>query len=128
MRCVLEKPIYLESGKHNLQHASGILQFGDTSLWTLLSPTWLTTVHVVLKFPQAEMEGSQTYTVSLLQQEIADLCLQIQQIKVNFNKLSCPKTKDWLEKYNLCVEQLDKVRKVHKSKVEEFEELQSELL
>ena len=88
----------------------------------------MTTVHVVWKFPQAEMEGSQPDTVSLLQQEIADLCLQIQQIKVDLNKLSCPKTKDQLQKYNLSVEQMDKVRKLHKSKVEEFEELQSELL
>ena len=37
-------------------------------------------------------------------------------------------TKDQSQKYNLCVEQLDKVRKLHRSKVDEFEELQSELL
>ena len=93
---------HLESGKHNLQHGSGIFQFGDVSFQTLLGPPWLTTVHVVLKFPQAEMEGSQPYTVSLLQQENADLCLEIQQIKVDLNKLSCPKTKHQLEKYNVC--------------------------
>ena len=81
-----------------------------------------------MEIPKAEMEGSQPDTVSLLQQEIADLCLQIQQIKMDLNKFSCPKTKDQLQKYNLCVEQLDKVRKLNKSKVEEFEELQSELL
>ena len=85
--------MHLESGKHNLQHGSGIFQFADISFWTLLGPTWLTTVHVVWKFPQAEMEGSQPDTVALLQQEIANLCFQIQQIKVDLNKLSCPKTK-----------------------------------
>ena len=68
MRCISEKLIYLELGKHNLQYGSRIFQFGDILFQTLLGPTWLSTVHVVWKFPQAEMEGSQPDTV---QHEIA---------------------------------------------------------
>ena len=85
-------------------------------------------VHVVRKFPEAEMEGSQPDTVSLLQQEIANCAFDIQQVKVNLNKLSSPKTKEQLNKYNKCVEQVEKARKVYQSKVQEFEELQSLLL
>ena len=35
---------------------------------------------------------------------------------MDFNKLSSPKTKQQLEKYNKCVEQLDKARKVYKTR------------
>ena len=75
-------------------------------------------VHVVWKFPEVD-------TVSLLKQEIANCGLIIQQIKVDLNRLSSPKTKEQLNKYNRCVEQLDKAGKVYQSKVQEFEELQS---
>ena len=85
-------------------------------------------VHVVWKFPEAEMEGSQPDTVSLLQQEIANCAFDIQQIKVNLNKLSSPKTKEQVNKHNKSVEQLEKARKVYQSKVQEFEDLQSLLL
>ena len=85
-------------------------------------------VHVMWKFPEAVMEGSRPDTVSLLKQEIANCGLIIQQIKVDLNRLSSPKTKEQLNKYNRCVEQLDKAKKVFKSKVQEFEELQSLLL
>ena len=85
-------------------------------------------MHIVWKFLEAVMEGSQPDTVSLLQQEIANCAFHIQQIKVELNRLSSPKTKGQLNKYNRCVEQLEKARKVYQSKVEEFEELQSELL
>ena len=85
-------------------------------------------MHVVWKFPEAEMEGSQPDTVPLLKQEIANCAFDIQQIKVNLNKLSSPKTKEQLNKYNKCVEQLEKARKVYQSKVQKFEELQSLLL
>ena len=80
-------------------------------------------VHVVWKFPGAVMEGSRPDTVSLLKQEIANCGLIIQQIKVDLNRLSPPKTKEQLNKYNRYVEQLDKARKVYKSEVQEFEEL-----
>ena len=90
-----------------------------------MDPTWLTIVHVVWKFPEAVMEGSQPDTVSLLQQEIANFAFNIQQIKVELNRLSSPKTKEQLNQYNKCVEQLEKARKVYQSKVKEFEELQS---
>ena len=92
-----------------------------------MGPAWLTTVHVVWKFPEAVMEGSQPDTVSLLQQEIANCAFNIQQNKVELNRLSSPKTKEQLNKYK-CVEQLEKARKVFQSKVQEFEELQSLLL
>ena len=85
-------------------------------------------MHVVWKFPEAKMEGSQPDTVSLLQQEIANCAFDIQQIKVNLSKLSSPKTKEQFNKYNKCVEQLEKTRKVYQPKVQEFEELQSLLL
>ena len=85
-------------------------------------------VHVVWKFPETEMEESQSDTVSLLQQEIANCAFDIQQIKVNLNKLSSSQTKEQLNKYNKCVEQLKKARKVYQSKKQEFEELQSLLL
>ena len=65
-------------------------------------------MHVVWKFPEAVMEGSQLDTVSLLQQEIANCALNIQQFKVELNRLSSPKTKEQLNKYNKCVEQLEK--------------------
>ena len=35
---------------------------------------------------------------------------------MDFNKLCSPKTKQQLEKYNKCVEQLDQVRKVYKTR------------
>ena len=57
------------------------------------------------------MEGNRPDTVSLLKQEIANCGLIIQQIKVNLNKLSSPKTKEQLNQYNYCVEQLDKAKK-----------------
>ena len=41
------------------------------------------------------------------------------------NRLSSPKTKEQLNKYNKCVEQLEKARKVYQSKVQEFEEVVS---
>ena len=85
-------------------------------------------MHVVWKFPEAVMEGSQPDTVSLLQQEIGNSAFNIQQIKVELNRLSSPKTKEQLNKYNKCVKQLIKARKVYQSKVQEFEELQSLLL
>ena len=85
-------------------------------------------VHVVRKFPVAVMEGSQPDTVSLLQQEIANCAFNIQQIKLELNRLSSLKTKEQLNKYNLCVEKLEKARKVYQTKVQEFEELQSVLL
>ena len=72
-------------------------------------------MHVVWKFPEAEMGGSQPDTVSLLQQEIGNCAFDIQQIKVNLNKLSSPKAKEQLNNYNKCVEQLDKARKVYQS-------------
>ena len=74
------------------------------------------------------MEGSQPDTVSLLQQKIANCAFNIQQIKVELNRLSCPKTKEQLNKYSKCVEQLEKARKVYQSKVQEFEDIQSILL
>ena len=74
------------------------------------------------------MEGSQPDTVSLLQQEIANCAFNIQQIKVELNRLSSPKTKEQSKKYNKCVEQLDKARNVYQFKMQEFEELQSLLL
>ena len=70
------------------------------------------------------MEGSQPDTVSLLKQEIANCAFNIQHIKVEVNRLSCPKTKEQQNKYNKCVEQLEKARKVYQSKVQEFEYLQ----
>ena len=85
-------------------------------------------MHVVWKFPEAKMEENQPDTVSLLQQEIANCAFNIQQIKVELNKLSSPKTKEQLNKYNLCVEELEKARKVYQTKVQEFQELQSLLL
>ena len=85
-------------------------------------------MQVVWKFPEPVMEGSQADTVSLLQQEIANCAYNIQQTKVELNRLSCPKIKEELNKYNLCVEKLEKARKVYQSKVQEFEELQSLLL
>ena len=71
------------------------------------------------------MEGSQPDTVSLLQQEIANCGFNIQQIKL---ELSSPKAKEQLNKYNLCVEKLEKAIKVYQTKVQEFEVLQSLLL
>ena len=66
-------------------------------------------MHVVWKFPEeAVMEGSQPDTVSLLQQEIANCAFNIQQIKVSLKRLSSPKTKEQLNQYNKCVEQLEK--------------------
>ena len=65
-------------------------------------------MHVVWKFPEVVMEGSQPDTVSLLQQEIANCAFNIQQIKVELNRLSCQKTKEQQNKYNKCVEQLEK--------------------
>ena len=85
-------------------------------------------VHIVWKFPEAEIGGSQSDTVSLLQQEMAKCVFDIQQIKVNLNKLSSLKTKEQLNKYNKHVEQLEKARKVYQFKVQEFEELQLLLL
>ena len=85
-------------------------------------------MHVVWKFPEAVMEGSQPDTVSLLQQEIANCAFNIQQIKLELNRLSSPKTKEQLNKYNLCVEKLEKARKVYQTKIQEFKELQSLLL
>ena len=83
---------------------------------------------LVWKFPEAVMEGSMPDSVSLLQQEIANCALKIQEIKVKLNRLSYLKTKEQLEQYNKCVEELDIARKVYQTKVQEFEELQSELL
>ena len=83
---------------------------------------------LVWKFPEAVMEGSMPDSVSLLQQEIANCALKIQEIKVKLNRLSSPKTKEQLEQYNKCVEELDIARKVYQTKVNEFEELQYELL
>ena len=77
-------------------------------------------MHVVWKFLEAVMEGSQPDTVSLLQQEIANCAFNIQQIKVELNRLSSPKTKEQLNKYNKCVEQLEKARKVYHSKVQDI--------
>ena len=74
------------------------------------------------------MEGSQPDTVSLLQLEIANCAFNIQQIQMELNRLSSPKTKEQLNKYNLCVDKLEKARKVYQTKVQEFEELQSLLL
>ena len=85
-------------------------------------------MHVVWKFPEAVMEGSQPDTVSLLQQEIANCAFNIQQIKVELNRLSCPKTKEQQNKYNKCVEQLEKARKKYQPKVQEFVDIQSLLL
>ena len=85
-------------------------------------------MYVVWKFPEPEMKGSQPDTVSLLQQEIANCAFNIQQIKLELNRLSCPKAKEQLNRYNLCVGKLEKARKVYQTKVQEFEELQSELL
>ena len=85
-------------------------------------------MHGVWKFPEAVMEGSQPDTVSLLQQEIVNCAFNIQQIKLELNRLSCAKTKEQLNKYNLCVEKLEKARKVYQMKVREFEELRSVLL
>ena len=42
---------------------------------------------------------------------------------MELNRLSSPKTKEHLNKYNLCVEQLEKARKVYQTRVEEFEEV-----
>ena len=67
-------------------------------------------VHIVWKFPEAEIGGSQSDTVSLLQQEMAKCAFDIQQIKVNLNKLSSLKTKEQLNKYNKHAEQLVKER------------------
>ena len=74
------------------------------------------------------MEGNRPDTVSLLKQEIANCGLIIQQIKVDLNKLSSPKTKEQLNQYNYCVKQLDKARKLKETKIQEFGELQSLLL
>ena len=89
----------------------------------MIGPHLVTTMHVVMKFPEAVMEGIQPDNVSLLQQEIGNSAFNIQQIKVELNRLSSPKTKEQLNKYNKCVEQLGKARKVYQSKVHEFEEL-----
>ena len=83
---------------------------------------------VVWKFPEAVIKGSHPDTVSLLQQEIANCAFNIQQIKVELIRLSSPKTKEQLDKYNLFVDKLEKGRKVYQTKVQEFEELQSLLL
>ena len=64
-------------------------------------------VHVMYKFPEAVIEGSRPNTVSLLKHEIAHCGLIIQQIKVDLNRLSSAKSKEQLNKYNRCVEQLD---------------------
>ena len=88
--------------------------------WQLLMLVW--------KFPEAVMEGCMPDSVSLLQQEIANCALKIQEIKVKLNRLSYPKTKEQFEQYNKCVQELDIARKVYQTKVQEFEELQSELL
>ena len=45
---------------------------------------------------------------------------------MEWNGLSCPKTKAQLNKYNLCVEQLKKARKVYKARVHEYEEVWDE--
>ena len=74
------------------------------------------------------MEGCQPDTVSLLQQEIDNCAFNIQQTNVKLNRLSSAKTKDQSNKYNKCVEQLEKARNVYQSKVQEFEKLQSLLL
>ena len=79
-------------------------------------------------FHQEVMEGSDPDAVSLLQQEIANLCLQIQAIKAKINKFSSPQTQEEEDKLQYWLQQLDKVREVHKGKVDEFQELQSELL
>ena len=81
-----------------------------------------------MEFQEAVMEGNQPDAVSLLQQEIANCAFNIQQIKMELNRLSSPKTKEQINKYNLCVEQLEKARKIYQSKVQEFKELQSLLL
>ena len=94
----------------------------------MIGPLLVTTMHIVWKFPEPAMEENQPDTVSLLQQEIANCAFKIQDIKKELNKLSSPKSKEQLNKYNLCVEQLEKARKVYQSKVQEFEELQSLLL
>ena len=78
----------------------------------------MASAHVVWKFPEAVMEGSQPDCVSLLQQEIADCAFKIQDIKKELNRLSSPKTTEQLDKYNKCVEQLEKARKVYQDKVQ----------
>ena len=45
---------------------------------------------------------------------------------MELNRLSSPKTKEQLDKYNLCVEQLEKARKVYQTRVQEFEEVWDE--
>ena len=83
----------------------------------------MASLHSVWKFPEAVIEGSRPDIVSLLKEEIANCGLITQQIKVDLNRLSFPNTKEQLNKYNRCVEQLDKARKVYQSKIQEFEEL-----
>ena len=92
--------------------------------WLLL----LAIAHVGMEIPRSSNEGSMPDSVSLLQQEIANCALEIQEIKVKLNRLSSPKTKEQFEQYNKCVQELDIARKVYQTKVQEFEELQSELL
>ena len=103
----------MESGKPFLQDGSRIFEFHDVSFHTLLAPTPMELVHVVLKFPEAEIEGIQLDTVSL---EIAHLSFKIQQTKVEINKDVLGKTKEQLDYYNKCVEQLDKARKDYHAK------------
>ena len=94
-------------------------------------PDWLLQLaiaHVVWKFPEAVMEESQPDCVSLLQQEIANCAFKTQDIKKELNRLSSPKTKEQLDRYNKCVEEMEKARKVYQDKVQEFGDLQTDLL
>ena len=81
-----------------------------------------------MEIPRTKNGGKPARHCILLQQEIANCAFNIQQIRVGLNRLSSPKTKEQLNQYNLCVEKLEKARKVYKTKVQEFEELQSVLL
>ena len=122
----------MELGKQGQQHAIEkkriFVTFETFCFQTLLGPTQVGSVHVNWKFPEAVMEGSRPDTVSLLNQKIANCGLIIQIIQVDLNRLSSSKTKEQLNKYNRCAEQLDKARKVYQSKVQQLEELQSLLL
>ena len=94
-------------------------------------PDWLLLLaiaHVVWKFPEAVMKESQPDCVSLLQQEIANCAFKIQDIKKKLNRLSSSKTKEKLDRYNQCLEEIEKARKVNQDKVKEFEDVQSDLL
>ena len=66
--------------------------------------------------------------MELLEQKIVDLGKQIQEIKVQINNLSCAQGEEAEIQYKSKVEELKKVRLEFKSRVQEFQDLESILL